>query len=62
MTEAALCFLRSFKALSQANQHDVLVNLLRLPIEAEYPAPSGDEFVMIANGVFQELDRAESAL
>ena len=59
MTEAAQRFLRSFKALPQADQHDVLVSLLRLPIEAEYPAPTDDELVQVAEQVFLALDEAE---
>ena len=60
MTEAAQHLLRSFKALSQADQHDVLVRLLRLPIEVEYRAPGDDELVAAADSVFQEFDKAES--
>jgi hypothetical protein len=59
MTEAAQRFLRSFKALPQADQHDVLVNLLRLPIEAEYTAPSDQELTDAAEQVFLALDEAE---
>ena len=61
MTKAAQDFLRSFKALPQSDQHDVLVTLLRLPIEAEYPAPSDEELVLAAEAVFLELDKAEKA-
>jgi hypothetical protein len=59
MTEAAQRFLRSFKALPQADQHDVLVSLLRLPIEAEYTAPTDQELVEAADHVFLALDEAE---
>jgi hypothetical protein len=61
MSEAALRFLRSFRALSQADQHDVLVSLLRLPIEVEYAPPSDEDLVVSADAVFQELDKAESS-
>ncbi|MFT3820289.1 MAG: hypothetical protein QM750_22195 [Rubrivivax sp.] len=60
MTAAAQRFLRSFESLPQADQHDVLVQLLRLPIEAEYTAPSDDELVQLAEQVFLALDEAES--
>ena len=60
MTEAAQRLLRSFKALPQADQHDVLVSLLRLPIEAEYTAPSDDEHIQSAEQVFLALDEAEN--
>jgi hypothetical protein len=61
MTKAAQDFLRSFKALPQSDQHDVLVSLLRLPIEAEYAAPSDEELVFAASEVFLELDKAEKS-
>lgn len=59
MSEATQHFLRSFKALPQADQHDVLVSLLRLPIEAQYTTPSDDEFLQVAEQVFLALDDAE---
>jgi hypothetical protein len=59
MTEAAKQFLSSFKALPQADQHDVLVSLLRLPIEAEYGAPTDEELVQSAEEVFLALDKQE---
>ncbi|HMO49415.1 MAG TPA: hypothetical protein PKB14_25740 [Rubrivivax sp.] len=59
MSEAAQRFLRSFKALPQADQHDVLVSLLRLPIEAGYSAPPDEELVLAAEQVFLALDEAE---
>jgi hypothetical protein len=61
MTKAAQDFLRSFKALPQSDQHDVLVSLLRLPIEAEYSTPSDEELVFAADEVFQALDKAEKS-
>ena len=60
MSQAAQRFLRSFKALPQADQHDVLVSLLRLPIEADYTAPSDEELVHTAEQVFLALDEAEN--
>jgi hypothetical protein len=60
MTDAAKRFLRSFQALPKPDQHDVLVRLLRLPIEAEYTAPSDDELLAAADEVFLNYDRAES--
>jgi hypothetical protein len=59
MTEAAKRFLRSFQALPRADRHDVLVSLLRLPIEAEYTAPTDDELAQAADQVFLELEKAE---
>ncbi len=39
----------------------MLVQLLRLPIEAEYGAPSDDELVLAAEELFVELDQAEKS-
>ncbi len=61
MTKAAQEFLRSFKALPPADQHDVLVQLLREPIDATYEAPSDDELTVTAELVFLEYDKAEQA-
>lgn len=61
MTNAASQFLRSFKALSPMDQHEVLVQLLREPIEAEYEAPSDEELASLADEVFLQYDRSESA-
>lgn len=59
MTEAAQRFMQSFNSLSEADRHDVLVSLLRLPIEADYSSPSDEELVRAAEEVFLALDRAE---
>lgn len=61
MTKAAQEFLRSFKALPPTDQHDVLVQLLREPIEATYEAPSDNELTGTAEMVFLEYDKAEQA-
>ena len=61
MTKAAQDLMRSFKALPPSDQHDVLVQLLREPIEASYEAPSDDQLVAAADSVFLEYDRAEKA-
>jgi len=56
MTDAAQDLLRAFEALPKADQHDVLVHLLRLPIEAEWVAPSDEELIHAARAVFLEFD------
>ena len=61
MTKAAQDFLRSFKALPPTAQHEVLVQLLREPIEVRYEVPSDDQLVAAANLVFLEYDKAEKA-
>ena len=59
MTEAAQRFLRSFKALPQADQHDVLISLLRLPIESEYGETTDVDLVHAADEVFREIEKTE---
>jgi hypothetical protein len=59
MTETAERFLRSFQALPRSDQHDVLVSLLRLPIEADYVAPTDEELVKAADQVFLEFEKVE---
>jgi hypothetical protein len=59
MTNTAQQFLSSFKALPASDQHDVLVRLLRLPIEAEYTVPSDQDLIQAADELFLELDKAE---
>lgn len=61
MTKTAQDFLQSFKALLPTDQHDVMVQLLREPIEAKYEAPSNDEHAAAAELVFVEYDKAENA-
>ena len=61
MTKAAQEFLRSFKALRSTDQHDVLVRLLREPLEAAYEVPADDELTTAAEVVFLEYDKAEKA-
>jgi hypothetical protein len=61
MTEAAQRFLRSFKALPQSDQHDVLVSLLRLPVDAQYAPPADDDLIHAAEQVFLGLDQAEQS-
>jgi predicted regulator of Ras-like GTPase activity (Roadblock/LC7/MglB family) len=61
MSETAQRFLKSFNALSKTDQHAVLVNLLRLPIEAEYEPASDRELIGAAEAIFLELDKAESS-
>ena len=61
MTKVAQDFLRSFKALPPTDQHEVLVQLLREPIEVSYEAPSDDQLIAAAGLVFLEYDKAEKA-
>ena len=61
MGDAARHLLESFEALSETDQREVLVALLRRAAEAPHPFPTDQEFLLAADQVFQELDRCEAA-
>jgi len=60
MTKAAQQLLSSFNALPKESQKEVLVSLLRLPIEVPYTSPTDEELRCTADAVFLELDRREA--
>lgn len=59
MGDAARHLLKSFEALSETEQREVLEELLRRAAELPYSFPSDDELVRAADQVFQGLDRRE---
>ena len=61
MTNAAQQLLTAFGTLPRKAQKEVLVSLLRLPIEATYTAPNNDQLRRAAEAVFLELDRRETS-
>ena len=61
MTKAAQQLLTQFNTLPKKAQKEVLVNLLRLPIEARYAFPADEELRRAADSIFLELDREEVA-
>ena len=60
MGDAARHLLKSFEALSETEQREVLAQLLRRAAELPYAFPSDDELIHAADQVFQELDRREA--
>ena len=60
MTNAAQQLLSTSGTLPRKAQKEVLISLLRLPIEIPYTAPSNDQLRRAANAVFLELDRREA--
>jgi hypothetical protein len=60
MTKAAQEFLQSFEILAEEDQREVLVELLRLPLEAVYTSPSDDELLYSADQIFLEYDEREA--
>lgn len=60
MNNAAQQLLSAFGTLPRKAQKEVLVSLLRLPIEVRYKPPSDEQMRRAANAVFLELDRREA--
>jgi hypothetical protein len=59
MTKAAQQLLAAFNTLPKKAQKEVLVSLLRLPIEVPYSAPTDEQMRRAADAVFLELDQRE---
>ena len=60
MTKAARQLLRSFETLAEEDQHEVLVELLRVPVDAGYSAPSDDDLLYSADQIFLQYDEREA--
>ena len=60
MGDAARHLLKSFEALSDTEQREVLAQLLRRAAEMPYPFPTDEDLLQAADQVFQELDRRET--
>jgi hypothetical protein len=60
MTKAARQLLSEFDALPKKAQKEVLVGLLRLPIDAHYAPPDNEQLRHAADALFQDFDRREA--
>ena len=60
MGDAARHLLKTFEALSETEQGEVLAQLLRRAAELPHSLPSDEELMHAADQVFQELDRREA--
>ncbi len=60
MTRAAQQLIRNFETLAEEDQREVLVELLRVPVDAGYSAPSDDELRYSADQIFLEYDEREA--
>ncbi len=60
MTDAAQQFISTFGTLPRKAQKDVLLSLLRLPIEVPYTAPTSEQMRRAADAIFLEMDRREA--
>lgn len=60
MTKAAQQLIQSFESLPEEDQREVLVELLRFPIETGYPSSSDEELLHSADLIFLEYDEREA--
>jgi hypothetical protein len=60
MTRTVQHLLDSFKELSEAEKHELAVEILRRTVERDPPQLSDDDFVSSAEALFLELDSAEA--
>lgn len=62
MTETAQQLISAFKSLPVADQKEVLLNLLRMPLETPYFSATDDDLRFAADALFLEMDQRESRL
>lgn len=62
MTETAQQLISVFKALPIDEQKEILLDLLRIPLDVPYHSATDDELRFAADALFSELDRRESQL
>jgi hypothetical protein len=60
MTSIAQQLIDSFEALPEQEKHEVLSQLLRRLLERPYASLSDEEFIGVADLVFQDYDRHEA--
>ena len=60
MTTAAQNLIQSFEVLTEQDQREVLIELLRWPIEVDYQPLSDDDLRHSADQIFLEYDEREA--
>lgn len=60
MTKAAQELLQSFEVLAEQDQREVLIELLRFPLDASYQPLSDDDLLDSADQIFLEYDEREA--
>jgi len=60
MTRAARQFIQTFETLAEEDQREVLVELLRVPVDTGYSAPSGEDLRFSADQIFLGYDEQEA--
>ncbi len=61
MSAAVLALIESFEALSEAERHEAVVEILRRSLPSGTEALPDDELVIAAEALFVELDAREAA-
>jgi hypothetical protein len=61
MTTAVQRLLDSLQDLSDAEQHDLVVEILRRTTDSDLPSLSDDDLALSAETLFLEMDRLEAA-
>jgi len=61
MTTNARRVIEEFDELGEAEQHEVLIKLLRKSIKSPSPSLAESELTSVADEIFLELDEGESA-
>jgi hypothetical protein len=61
MTTNARRVIEEFDELGEAEQHEVLIKLLRKSIKSPSPSLTESELTSVADEIFLELDEGESA-
>jgi hypothetical protein len=59
MSSAAQRLIDEYDALPQADQQEVLAEMLRRAARGPHDLPTDEEFVSAADRLFEELDRSE---
>lgn len=60
MTAAGKHIVEDFASLPDSEKREVLVNLLRISRDIEFPEVSDEELLASADALFREYDRRES--
>ena len=61
MATNARRIIEEFDELGEAEQHDVLIQLLRWSVKSPYPSLTESELTSAADEIFLELDQNESS-
>jgi hypothetical protein len=60
MTRAARQFIQTFETLAEEDQREVLIELLRVPVDAGYSTPADEDLRFTADQTFLGYDEREA--